>query len=260
VRLFAHEEPLAVRLSKYDAALSAGYFPGSDPQLGAVRFTAQELAPYAGGRIARVVCYPFVVHPEELGTMYITVDQGKLRVLNLPVHSPVVGEYLPVSVDLAPIEVRIPEGVDLYVGYGFDRQGSNHPLGTVYPGSEGNSYYARFGLGTQSWKPMYISQAGFYVDLMLDMVVEEVPAQELPQMGYTYIKGRRGPYYEGESWEGELVLPEGVLLNRLSWKMDGEPLESPSFVLKSGEHTLQAYLTYRDGREEVVDKVFKVAR
>lgn len=260
VHLFAYEEPLSVRLSKYDAALSAGYYPGSGSQLGAVRFTAQELAPYAGGRIARVVCYPFVVHPEELGTLYITVDQGKLRVLNLPVHSPVVGEYLPVSVELTSAQVRIPEGVDLYVGYGFDRQGSNHTLGTVYPGGEGNSYYAPFGLGTQSWKPMYVDKAGFYMDLMLDMVVEEVPAQDLPQMGYTYIRGRRSPYYEGESWEGELVLPEGVMVNRLSWTLDGQPLESPSFVLKAGEHTLQALLTYRDGREEVVEKVFKVAR
>ena len=41
VHLFAYEDPLSVRLSKYDASLSAGYFPGSEPQLGAVRFTAQ---------------------------------------------------------------------------------------------------------------------------------------------------------------------------------------------------------------------------
>jgi len=180
--------------------------------------------------------------------------------LNLPVHAPVMGAYLPVSVELISDEVRIPEGVDLYVGYGFDKQGSNHPLGTVYPGSEGNSYYAPFGLETQSWKPMYVDKAGFYMDLMLDIDVEEVPAQELPQMGYCYIKGRRGPYNAGESWEGELMLPEGVILNRLSWKLDGEPLDSPSFVLKAGEHTLQAFLTYQDGREEVVEKEFKVAR
>ena len=107
---------------------------------------------------------------------------------------------------------------------------------------------------------MYVDVAGFYMDLMLDMVVEEVPAQDLPQMGYSYIRGRRGPYSEGESWEGELMLPEGVIVNRLSWKLDGESLENPSFVLKAGEHTLQAFLTYRDGREEVVEKVFKVSR
>lgn len=260
VHLFAHEDPLMVRLSKYDTALSAGYFPGSEPQLGAVRFTAQELAVFSGSRITRVVCYPFVEHPEEMGTLYITVDQGKQRMLNLPVHAPVMGAYLPVSVELISDEVRIPEGVDLYVGYGFDKQGSNHPLGTVYPGSEGNSYYAPFGLETQSWKPMYVDKAGFYMDLMLDIDVEEVPAQELPQMGYSYIKGRRGPYNAGESWEGELMLPEGVILNRLSWKLDGEPLDSPSFVLKAGEHILQAFLTYQDGREEVVEKEFKVAR
>ena len=259
VRLYAYEEPSSIRLFKYDASKSSGYFPKEEPLLGAVRFPAQELAPFSGGRIARVVCYPYVTHPEELGTLYITVDQGDMRVLNYPVQAPVTGVYLPVQADLTSADVRVPEGMDLYVGYGFESQGSNTPLAAAYPGSEGNSYYAPFGLTVQAWKPLYLEQAGFYMDILLDIVVEEVPSQDLIQMGYSFIRARKGPYRAGESLEAELVPAEGLKLSQLVWKLDGTPIGSPSFVLTAGKHTLAACLTYQDGREEVLEMDFQVA-
>lgn len=252
LHLFSNEAPANVRLYKYDPSLGAGYFPSAEALIGAVRYTPEELAPYAGGRLDRVVCYPFVSQPESAGDLYITVDIGGERVLNHPVEKQELGEYLPVNVSLAQYDVRIPEGVDVYVGYGFREQGENTPLAAVYPGKKGNSYYAPFGFEAQAWQPLYLDKAGFYMDLMLDSFLEEVPASTLAGMGYATLLLRPGPYRAGEKLDFALQLPEGVRIQSQSWTWDGKAVEGASVVLTAGEHTLEACLKYPDGREENV--------
>lgn len=250
LRLFSNEAPASMRLFKYDPSLSAGYFPSASPVIGAVRFTPEDLARYVGGRLDRVVCFPFVTHPERIGEMYITVDIGGERVLNHLVENPELGEYLPVSVSLAPFNLSIPEGVDIYVGYGFREQGDNTPLAAVYPGKEGNSYYVPFGFETQRWQPLYMEKAGFYMDIMLDTFLQEVPAGTLAEMGYGSILLREGPYLEGERLDFGLQLPEGLRILGQAWTWDGEALADPFVTLTEGEHTLEVCLRYPDGREE----------
>ena len=258
VRLFAHEDPSVSRLGKYNPALSAGYYPSAEPLLGAVRFTAEELAPYTGQRLTELVCFPYVTQPEEMGRMYVTVDMAGERVLSLPVENPKLGEYVPVNVKLTEENIRIPEGLDIYVGYGFEGQGSNYPLSAVYPGSQGNSYYAPFGLEVQEWKPIFLEQAGFYMDLMLETVLEEVPADNLSQMGYSFIDVRKGPYRAGERLELAYQVAEGVRVLRHTWLWDGWSVQGGAVQLSAGEHTLELRLEYADGREEYLGQILEV--
>ena len=250
LKLYPHEAPLSVRLSKYDPSLSAGYFPSEEPLIGAVRYTPEDLAPYVGGRLEKVVCFPFVSHPDSVVDMYVTVDIGGERVLNHAVKEAQWGEYLPVSVSLTEFDIRIPEGVDAFVGYGFRELGENTPLAAVYPGKEGNSYFGPFGFESQPWKPLYLEKAGFYMDIMLDSFLEEVPATSLPEMGYATLLLREGPYKAGERLDFDLKLPEGVRILSRSWTWDGETIPSSFVTLTTGEHTLEACLMYPDGREE----------
>ena len=250
LRLFPNEAPASVRLFKYDPSLSAGYYPSGEPLIGAVRYTPEDLAPFVGGRLDRVVCFPFVSDPGSVGELYITVDIGGERVLNHLVESPELGEYLPVSVSLSPFNVRIPEGTDVFVGYGFRAQGDNHPLAAVYPGKEGNSYFVPFGFESQSWQPLFLEKAGFYMDIMLDSFLQEVPAATITEMGYASIQLREAPYKAGERLDFDLLLPEGVHVLSRSWTWDGEPLTGSFVELTEGEHTLEVCLKYPDGRVE----------
>ena len=258
VHFFAHEDPSVSRLSLYDPSLSAGYFHSPEPLIGAVRFSAEQLAPYAGQRLSQVVCFPYITEPEETGRMYVTVDMAGERVLNQLVENPKLGEYLPVNVSLTDANLRIPEGLDIYVGYGFEGQGSNYPLSAVYPGTQGNSYYAPFSLETLQWKPLFLEQAGFYMDLMLETVLEEVPASKLPEMGYSCIDVRKGPYKAGEQLNLSYKVPQSVRVLRHTWLWDGERLQGTSVQLRAGEHTLELRLEYADGREEYLGQILQV--
>lgn len=258
LQLFAHEEASVEQLRKYNPAQSAGYFPAAEPLLGAVRFTPEDLAPYIGQRLSQLVCFPYVSQPAQAGPMYVTVDIGGERVLSQLVENPQVGEYLPVIVSLTEADLRIPEGVDLYLGYGFEGQGGGNYLAAVYPGGEGNSYYAPFCLQAQQWKPLFLEQAGFYMDLMLDAVLEEVPAQNLSGMGYSFMDIRKGPYKAGEQLELSFKVPNGVRVLRHTWIWDGWAAGTNSIQLTAGEHSLELRLEYADGREELLEQLIQV--
>lgn len=256
-QLFAHQDPASARLFKYDPALSPGYFPREVSLTGAVRFTAEELAPYVGGRLERVVCFPYITHQEDAGPLYVVVDIGGERVCNHLVEDPELGAYLPVSVDMTHADIRIPEGLDVYVGYGFQEQGRNTPLATVYPGHEGNSYYAPFSLMTQSWQPLYLEKAGFYMDLMLDTFLEEVPSDSLAGMGFNSILLGNGPYVAGKPIDYQLIIAEMNPVDSVLWTLDGNPVSGGSITPTAGEHVLEAHLRYRDGREELLQVDFR---
>ena len=250
LRLFPNESPASVRLVKYNPSLRAGYYPSGESLIGAVRYSPEELVPFVGGRLDRVVCYPFVSDPKSVSELYITVDIGGKRVLNHLVENPELGEYLPVSVSLASFNVRIPEGVDVYVGYGFREQGENAPLAAVYPGKEGNSFFVPFGFDAQAWQPLYLEKAGFYMDIMLESFLQEVPAGTVAEMGYATILLREGPYKTGERLDFELQLPEGTQILSRAWTWDGEACSGTYVTLTEGEHTLEVCLKHPDGREE----------
>ena len=251
--LAKNQEPAGTFYYTYDPGLNNGYYsPASkEPLMAAVRFTADDLAPYVGRRLTEVVCFPYVSNPETLGNLYITLDVGTSRQLTQDAGKPEAGEYLPVSVPLEA-DFRIPEGQDIYVGYGFQEMGDNNPFSVVYPGNSGNSFYAPFSMENVDWKPLYNKKAGFYMDLMLQTRLEEVPAENLAQMGYACIVLPAGALMAGESIALQVQVPENTRIDTVTWKLDGETLQGTRLELPEGEHTLEARVLYEDAREEIL--------
>ena len=90
------------------------------------------------------------------------------------------------------------------------------------------------------------------------MVLEEVPASKLPEMGYSCIDIRKGPYRAGEQLNLSYKVPQGVRVLRHTWLWDGERLQGTSVQLRAGEHTLELRLEYADGREEYLGQILQV--
>lgn len=258
IQLHTPGEAKHTLLEKYDPQKTAGSFSES-VAIGAVRFTPEELCTLSGRQLTEVVCFPYITsRDEEMGDMYVTVDFGPVRVLNKKVENPALGEFRRIAVDLTEENLRIPEGIDVYIGYGFEKADGNTPLSAVYPGSKGNSYWSEFSLEKSAWKELQSASLGQHLDLMLSADAGEVPAPSLPQMGYVCIDPGKGSYRSGETYTPALLVPDYVKLHQVEWSWDGSLLKSNSFTLSKGTHVLQASIVYEDGRREKLQMKVKV--
>ncbi len=259
VQLPTPGEAAHTTLEKYDPGKTAGGFNQS-VAIGAVRFSAQELCNLSGRQITQVVCYPYISSQgqENLGNLYITVDFGPVRVCNKKVENPTLGEFRRVVVDLTEENLRIPEGIDIYIGYGFDKAEGNNPLSVVYPGTRGNSYWSEFSLEKSDWKELHSASLGQYLDLMLSADAGEVPAPSLDKMGYVCIDPGNGNYHSGDSFSPSLLVPQHVSIREVEWMWDSNQLKTPSFILSRGVHQLTARIVYEDGRREKLQMKVKV--
>ena len=68
-----------------------------------------------------------------------------------------------------------------------------------------------------------------------------------------------GSYRAGKRFSFELVRPDGVETpESVVWYYDDEPAGADSVTLTAGAHTVEAYLTYADGRQSVLTLEIKV--
>lgn len=243
-------------LSKYDIRLSRGYF--NKAGIGAVRFSARDLAPYAGSLLMQIDFYPYLLNSSE-EEIYVTVDIGRERVLTKLVEDPVYGLYFKNSVDVSPEGIVIPEGQDVYIGYGSAGNGDgSFFLGTVYPGEKNNSYWSPFSLEKSSWTPLYVERADITMNLMLEArVQEQVGVQDLSMLGYFYIGGGKENWQEGDTFPLELVRPENGPQVGVTWFYDGVKA-SGAVTLESGYHVLEAVIDYGSGVKETLRKEFNI--
>ena len=245
-------------LQKYDPEKTPGYFPES-AIIGAVHYPSHEIRHLAGRQLTEIVCYPYIyARDEQMGNLYITVDFGPVRVLNKKVENPQLGEFRRIAVDLKEEDLRIPEGIDIYIGYGFDQAPGNYPISVVYPGTKGNCYWSPFSLEQSDWQELYSASAGQYMDIMLSANAGEVPTQSLSQMGYVSIDPGKGTYRSGDLFQAALSVPKHVKVRDVQWGWDGLRLENTTFRLNRGDHLLEALVSYEDGRREKLQLTIKV--
>ena len=257
--LVKNHAPASSLFYTYNPSLSSGFYSQEvrEPLIAAVRFSAEDLTPYVGHRLLDVLCFPYAVNPETLGNLYITIDVEDQRVVTQDAGEQQVGEYQLVSVPLEA-DFRIPEGQTVYVGYGFPEMGENQPFGTVYPGTWANSFCTPFHLKKSNWKPLYQDKAGFYMDLMLQVRLEEVPAESLVDMGFASIALPSGPLKAGESLDLQVLMRENTSFKSLAWSLDGNTLKGTQLILPEGEHILEARIKYENAREEVLRAQLRV--
>ena len=249
------EEATERPLSKYDQQAQLGYF-ATPAVLGGVRFTAQDLFPYVGQRLTEISFYPYM-QPSFEGDLYVVVDLGGERVLTKKLDRLNKGPYFKNTLDISEEGIIIPEGQELIIGYGSPSSDAGFRIGTVYPASKGNSFYSAFGLEKSSWQDMFVKNLGIYMDVaMSGTVTEQLGAQDLTELGYSYIDPGQEKLEAGE--EFPLVLHAAPGVKSVKWTLDGEPFTAESVTLQQGTQVLQAHLKYSDGRSEVLELLLKV--
>ena len=72
----------------------------------------------------------------------------------------------------------------------------------------------------------------------------QVPSDELD---YNTIAAE-GPYRAGDRFSFALVEAEGRHPSEVIWYFDDEPVQADSVTLTAGDHTVEAILSYADGR------------
>ena len=191
----------------------------------------------------------------------MTVDFGQERVLTQAVESLGKGPYFRNSVDISGANLLIPEGKDIYIGYGSPQPGDgSFYVGTVYPAKKGNSFYTAFSKEKSRWEDLYVKKAGLYMDVALSATVsEKTDAESLADLGYHYIDATKLNYKAGESFPLKLHESAAAPVESVSWYMNDTPVSGDSVVIKdAGNYVIKASLRYRDGREEVLQVVVKV--
>lgn len=240
-------------LRKYDPSQTRIFYPLPSRDfgdcMGAVKFTADELFRYSGRRIEKVSFSIYGSNPSE--AVYVIIDFGGTRVLTRAVENPVYGIDEVNEVDISDADIRIPDGLDVYVGYGIKGSQQVYPLGAAMIGQEGTSYYSKFSMEQSQWSPMASDRVKTgYMDLLLTAGVREVAASaSLAEMGYAYID------LGEKNWKAGEALPLKVSRGTLepvgiTWLYDGEITFSPEIVLTKGVHAVQAILDYGDGNKE----------
>lgn len=242
-------------LSRYDKSAQMGFFRGA-AMMGGVRFGTDYLFPYVGQELKNVVFYPYM-QPSFDGEVYVVVDLDEERVLTRKVEYLQKGPYFRNEVDLSDAHIVIPEGRELFIGYGTPRASDRFRVGTVYPGGEGNSYYCPFNEEVSSWKPMYVGSLGIYMDVALSARTgEKLDALSLDELGYSYIELPAATLRAGERLP--LRVRTGADVSAVNWTLNGVALSSDSVLLTAGTHKLRARLTYVDGRVEVLEVSLEV--
>lgn len=258
ISLMRSGESSLVTLQKFDASQTKIFYPLPSRDfgdcMGAVRFTASELFRYAGRRIEKVSFSTYGSGSAE--ALYVIIDCAGKRVLTREVENPVYGVNELNEVDISDADIRIPDGADIYVGYGVKGSSQVYPLGVAMLGHEDNSFFAKLSLEQSEWEPMKSDRVDTgYMDLLLSAGVREVTdASSLADMGYAYID------LGGKNWRAGESLPlkvSGGALPPISvtWLYDGEITFDTSIVLSKGVHAIQAILDYGDGNKETLRAV-----
>ena len=245
-------------LQKYDAAQTRIFYPLPSHDfgdcMGAVRFTSEELFRYSGRRIEKLSFSIYSSSPAE--AVYLIIDFGGTRIFTREVEEPVYGINNVNEIDISDADIRIPEGSDVFVGYGVKGSAHVYPLGVAMLGHEGNSFYAKLSLEKSDWMPMTSERVSTgYMDLLLSAGIREVTdVHSLAEMGYAFID------FGGKNWRAGETLTLKVSAGSfepvsVTWLFDGEITFDTSVSLTKGIHSIQAILDYGEGNKETLRAV-----
>ena len=217
--------------------------------MGAVHFTPDDLFPFTGRRLEEVSFYNYI-SDEGAEAVYVIVDFGDTRVLTREVEQPLYGVKNLNTVNISDANLRIPDGTDVYIGYGVKGSAYPFPLAVTRTGHEDNSFYAPLNLDKSAWEPMFAEKISDHMDLLLSAGVREVlDDADISMMGYATID------LGNKAWQAGDTLPLNLKAGpfepvSVTWLFDGEIALEGSVLLTKGVHTVQAIVKYSGGRSE----------
>lgn len=235
-------------LKRYDESLTmyvGSYYKNSDEYAVGMRYTASELSQM--GAVGASICQiHFMSAAANNETVYLVVDIGGEPVLRKDVTSQYESNKH-ISIDVSGENIVIPEGKDVYIGYGLDNIQTSSPFvmyGPLQEQNEGNYYLQDF-LSQNTWKTM--KYGGSYYNYIVSATLSLAAPVDFSTYGVSYIRLADDI--------PEVVPASGKTVRGITWYLDGNVLSgAPTAVgeLTAGAHTYMARLAYYDGTFERV--------
>lgn len=265
LRKAGESQPTALYKYNTNASNASGMGIDATNIMASVRFSEQELAPYAGDLIQSVSFLPTC---DAADALYIIIDFGNTRALTYQVPNPSFMKDL-MTVSLESQNLHIPESGPVYFGYGVDvAVDDSYAIGCVQSASGFNgSYYGLLNLNSSSWYELS-NNSGTYFDLVYSVTVLDdgdpgtvTPPEEDPitSAGFSYINVPKDfSFTSGAVFPLKLVLGNNINPSSIVWSLDGKSVQGESITLTSGNHTLRATLYYLNGSDETIELEIEV--
>ena len=247
ITLLRNGEGEPIGLYKYDpnAFYSSSWGFGTNTDVAvSMRFTATELAERnaVGALLEKVTFYSGADNGE---SVYVVVDIGN----DIKLRKDVTNQYEPysfVTIDVSDDNIIIPEGKDIYIGYGIKAVSTQFPFPAFGPFTEdyGGLYRCYGFLTGKNWSNFVYNNS--YYAAIISAEFSTTVDIEFSTLGVSYIKVEDGVPV--------VRVAAGKSLKSTAWYLDGNAVETPPAIndLASGSHTYMVSLTYYDGTSERV--------
>ena len=244
VTMFGIGEGPTADLCKYNSSGSltrGGLNAGS--RAVAMRYTADEIAQlgYAGAKLKSI---HFAVNNCSYTDAYLLVYFGSEMVLEEKISQLDFNSFQ--SFDISSSDLVIPQGEDVYIGYGFTGLvNGQHPFFMRDNGgtSLGGGYArANFETTPSEWRIPW-EKYDFMIHADIEFPAED---QTLASHDVAFVRLSDGV--------PAAVPSGGKTLKSTTWYLDGQAVDTPPAVssLSAGAHTYKAVLRYYDGTSETV--------
>lgn len=245
VTLFGKQEGPKEALYKFnpDGEIKRGGFSSAGSYAVALRYTADEISEngYAGAKLKAI---EMAVADAAYTDAYLLVYFGDENVLSQKFEIKKYDSFQ--SYDISSYDLVIPEGKDVYIGYGLTNlEAKNHPFYMISNGGTsagGNFARKDFNTTPSGWRNAWTDS-----DFMIYAHIE-YPGPELTLASYDVA------FVRLEDGVPVAVPSDGKTLKDSTWYLDGTAVDTPPAVssLSAGSHTYKVVLRYYDGTSETV--------
>ena len=249
-------EPTRDALTKYDGTSGSEILGFGDDEtglrMGAILFTAEEMAPYAGRQITGL-SFMFSatgeIAPSEVKGV---IDFGNTRQLVMDVPNFVSDEWN--HLDVSEKNLRIPDGEDCYFGYALLDSSAPYPYSYSVqdPVAGGLLLYEPYDYLEEV--PEYVSWWNYsdsFGPLLISVTLEGGIVLQ-----FNYIANPSASTYAvGQTLDLNLVRVDNDHApgTDISWYYDDEPVSGKVTFTRAGRHTLEARFTTVAGRRKIVE-------
>lgn len=233
-------------LQRYDPSLTFYSTKFNREQVGiAIHYSAEELAA-AGAVGSRLESVAFRASPTTYDQIYAIIDiGGERKLLKEVTESFAPGAMTKVYV--GDEGITIPEGADIYIGYGMTGLSTEEYNINMYGPQETNTdgaYATSDFLTGDSWHQ--VTFGGSYFSFIVSAELSKTVEVDFATYGVASIRL--------DEEVPAVVAPAGKTVHAVQWYLDGVPVEAPVALstLAAGAHTYMVRLSYYDGTSERV--------
>ena len=210
----------------------------------ASRFTPEELGAFGGGIISGVDYFIYDQASDVTSITAIVQNARTNKVWTKVDNNPVIGAWA--EIDISSLNIPVPSKDDYYIGFLVDETSSDYVYIMEKGAAPGGLYYSKtFNPSSPSWK----EKEGY--KLWLAVAVRNNETVVPGHIGVNVISAKES-YTAGEKFVFAIDKAEGREPESVQWTFDSVATSAESVVLLSGNHTVEALLSFPDGTEELL--------